>query len=152
MPVPWDVSEDEEPFSFTTRKLGYPAGAGCIVFRQSRFVPTNYHKPHRFTHIRTDAPFGGIILEKLESLTVSHLDILSGRGEQLLDVLKGRRDRGVGLKRLVVRSCRVHEDEYRSRLGQLVEEVEWDGVIAVGSSYRGTENGPDTDELEDNLW
>lgn len=69
-----------------------------------------------------------------------------------MDVLKGRRDRGVGLKRLVVRLCRVHEDEYRSRLGQLVEEVEWDGVIAVGSSYRGTENGPDTDELEDNLW
>jgi len=44
-----------------------------------------------------------------------------------LDLLEERRDHNLGLKKVGVRSCRVHgfEDELR----ELVEEVEWDNVM-----------------------
>ena len=64
----------------------------------------------------------------MESLTLSHLDIRFGREEQLLDVLKRRRDHNVGLKRLVTRSCRVHKVEYNPKLGELVKNVKWDNM------------------------
>lgn len=69
----------------------------------------------------------------------------------MLDVLKGRRDRDVGLKKLVVRSCRVHKVEYKSELRELVEKVKWDNTIAVGSDYEGTDDSLDTETLEDML-
>ena len=64
-------------------------------------------------------------------MTLSHLDILYGREEQLFDVLKERYDHNLCLKKLVVRSCRMHEDEDESRFEEVVEEVEWDDVIVV---------------------
>ena len=78
----------------------------------------------------TGEPHRGSI-PKLESLTLSHLDIRFGREEQLLDVLKGRRDHNVGLKKLVVRSCRVHRVEYNPKLGEVVKNIKWDNMQVV---------------------
>ena len=41
-------------------------------------------------------------------LTVCHLDILFGRDDELVGIVGGRYYHGLGLTRLVVRSCRVH--------------------------------------------
>lgn len=59
------------------------------------------------------------------SLTLSHLDV-SESAEQLLDALEERRDHDVGLRKLVVRSCRGRKAEYESRFCGIVEEVKWD--------------------------
>jgi len=74
----------------------------------------------------------GQAVPKLESLTLSHLDILFGYEETLLDVLKERRNRNVGLKKLAVQSCRVHKDEYKSKIRNLVKKVKWDNVEVMG--------------------
>jgi len=86
---------------------------------------------------------------KLESLTLSDLDILFDCEDDLLGVLKGRRDCNVGLRKLVIRSCRVHKAEYASKLRELVKEVKWDNVEVVGSGHGDTEDDTDTDELQD---
>ena len=65
--------------------------------------------------------------------------------------MEERRNHDVGLKKLVVRSCRVQKVEYELKLREFVEEVKWDNVTAVGSDYEGTDDSPDTDELEDDL-
>jgi len=57
-----------------------------------------------------------------------------------LGVLKGRRDCNVGLKKLVIQSCRVHKVEWRSKLKELVKEVKWDNVEVVGSDYGDTDD------------
>ena len=82
-------------------------------------------------------------------LVLSDLDILFDCEKDLLGVLKGRRDCNIGLKKLVVRSCRVHKGEYVSKLRELVKEVKWDNVEVVGSGHGDTEDETDTDELED---
>ena len=64
---------------------------------------------------------------KLESLMLSDLNIFFGREDQLLDLLQERHDRNLALKKVGVRSCRVHE--FESELRELVEEVEWENVI-----------------------
>ena len=86
----------------------------------------------------------------MESVALSNLDIYECE-EQLLFVLEERRNHDVGLKKLVVRSCRVQKVEYELKLREFVEEVKWDNVTAVGSDYEGTDDSPDTDELEDDL-
>ena len=43
-----------------------------------------------------------------------------------MGILEERRDRNLGLKKVGVRSCRVHE--FENELRELVEEVEWDNV------------------------
>ena len=88
-------------------------------------------------------------LPKLELLTLSDLDILFDCEEDLLGVLRGRRNCNVGLKRLIIRSCRVHKAEYASKLREIVKEVKWDDVEVVGSGHGDTEDDTDTDELED---
>lgn len=65
-----------------------------------------------------------------------------------MDALKEKRDRNIGLKKLVVRSCRVHESEYGWDLGELVEEDRWSDAIAVGSDYEGSDDS-DMGELEE---
>jgi len=64
-----------------------------------------------------------------------------------LDVLRGRRDCNAGLQKLVIQSCRVHKDEYRSKLKELVKKVKWENVKVVRLDYRETDD--DTDDLED---
>ena len=85
----------------------------------------------------------------MESLTLSNLDILFGREEQLWAILEGRLYRNTGLKELVVRSCLVHDDEYGGGLMDMVEDVWWEDMIVMGSDYEGTDEGSDSDELEE---
>ena len=52
-------------------------------------------------------------ISKLKLSTLSHLDIVSDDLQQLLDILKERRDHSIGLQKLAVRSCYVHEVEHK---------------------------------------
>lgn len=54
-----------------------------------------------------------------------------------------------GLKKLVVRSCRVHGVELEAWLRELVAGLRWDNVRAVGPDYKGSDDDSDTDEDED---
>ena len=62
----------------------------------------------------------------------------------LLAFLKERRGKNVGLKRLVVESCRVHTIE--EEFGELVEEVKWINPEEMGSDYEGSDE-VDPDEM-----
>jgi len=59
-----------------------------------------------------------------------------------MNTLNGRCDRNVGLKSLVIQSCRVHKVEYVSGLLELVKEVNWGnrgdgfGLRRVGRLHR----------------
>lgn len=81
-------------------------------------------------------------LPKLESLTLSHLDIY----DEFLDVLKERHDHNTRLQKLAIRSCRVLDFGYRAKLTELVKKVKWVDVTSVlGPDYDRTNNEPDTD-------
>lgn len=80
------------------------------------------------------------IAPKLEWLVLSDLDILFDSEEKLLSVLKQRRDCNIGVKTLVVRSCRVHKEECRSKLGKLVKKVKWEKMKVMGSDYEGSDS------------
>lgn len=85
-----------------------------------------------------------------------HVDVLFGSEEKLLEFLRGRKHLAGhyltnGLKKLVIRSCRVHEVVLQSLLGELVPNVKWENVTAVGPVYQGSEDESDTDELEDDF-
>ena len=94
---------------------------------------------YRFTHAHTGEQ-DQQIFPKLESLTLSDLDILFGYDEKLLGVLKGRRDCNIGLKKLFIHSCRVHRVEWKSELKKLVKGVKWQNVEAVGVDYEDTDD------------
>ena len=64
------------------------------------------------------------IVPKLTHLTLSNLDLLYGTSDVLLRTLQGRKDREVGLKRLVIRSCRVRSKQEMSNFKDVVKEVE----------------------------
>jgi len=96
-------------------------------------------KPSQLTHARTAEP-DQRVFPKLESLTLSYLDILFGHEEKLLAVLKGRRDCNIGLKNLVIQSCRVHKVELRSKLRKLVKEVKWVNVNMVELDCEDTDD------------
>jgi len=88
---------------------------------------------------------------KLESLTLSHIEFFYSRWRRLLDVLEERYDRNLGLKNLVVRSCRVHEEVIGSQFRKLVENVEWDDVREVDSElglYEEVLSGPCSEESD----
>ena len=85
------------------------------------------------------------ILSKLESLTLSYLYILPGCQGRLFDFLKGRHDRGAGLKELSVRSCRVYEFGFKPKLMGLVQKIKWTGVTVLGSDCKDTGDDSETD-------
>ena len=93
---------------------------------------------------------GQQLVPKLVSLTLSNLDFLHGMEEDILDVLRGRRDNNIGLERLIIRSCRVHrahDDE--GYFKGLVEEVKWVDVENVGTEYEGySDEDSDWDESD----
>ena len=75
-----------------------------------------------------------------------------------MNVLKERRDNNAGLRKLAIRSCKVHEVEYKSKLRELVKNVKWgDNVRVLNPDYtrwtdaRWVDDEPDTDEPEDYL-
>ena len=84
---------------------------------------------------------------QLASLTLSNLDFLHGVEEDILDILRGRRDHNIGLTKLVVQHCRVHrahDDE--GYFEGLVEEVKWIDVEVMGTDYEGSNEDPSEDE------
>lgn len=75
------------------------------------------------------------------SLTLSHIDILKLTVEQdILAVLRGRRDSEIGLERLVIQQCRLRWKK-QDTLGfdELVEEVEWNDVDEMRPSDEDTD-------------
>lgn len=83
------------------------------------------------------------ILPNLELLTPSDLKILDGSEQWLRNFLRSRCDL---LKLLTVRSCRVYTVEYKSELGDLVKELEWEDMAIVGLDYTGSDYaGSDSD-------
>ena len=66
-----------------------------------------------------------------------------------MNALNGRCDRNVGLKSLVIQSCRVHKVEYVSELLELVKEVNWGNIEVMGSNYEGSDDYTDADESDD---
>lgn len=66
----------------------------------------------------------------------------------MYNFLEERFNEDMGLKRLVVESCRMHVIEDVSELVELVEEVEWTDEEEVGEDFEGTEDS-DSDELSE---
>ena len=83
------------------------------------------------------------------SLTLSRLDILHGAARHLPAFLKRRRDKKIGLKRLVVRSCRVHTAAQELKARELVKVVKWIDVEVMGSDYESDEVNPDDIEEDE---
>ena len=83
-------------------------------------------------------------------MTLSSLDFLYGAEEVLLEVLRGRHDRKMVLKRLAIQSCRVHR-AHDDAVGfkELAEEVEWSNVEVMGSGYNGSDEDSDEYESDD---
>jgi len=93
-------------------------------------------------HTRMDKPDQHSV-PKLESLTLSLIRLCSLE-RRLLDVVKERHNYNPGLKKLVVRSCWVHQDEDEPhKFREFVNEVEWDNV-ALGDEE---DSGEDDDEV-----
>ena len=79
---------------------------------------------------------------KLESLSLSYLETAYSR-DQLLRVLKERRDHNLGLKELAVRSCPTDEGEDMLKIRELVEEVKWGCPAVWDSDEEGADGGSD---------
>jgi len=96
--------------------------------------------PHQIPHMHTDKPYPPVAL-KLQSLSLNNLNVLSGRYQKLFNVLEQRSNNHIGLKILVVDTCRVPTVE---DFEGLAEEITWEGVTEMGSDYGGSElDGPD---------
>ena len=102
--------------------------------------PPNLPRAYRLTFTHIDDPHQ-CPSPKLESLTLSDLNIFFSREQKLLDLLEERH----GLKMVGVQSCRVHD--FEDELRELVEEVEWDNVIVEGP---GSDQSSDADS--DDEW
>jgi len=77
------------------------------------------------------------LIQKLVFLTLSRLDFLHSVVDDVLDFLRGRRDRNIGLKRLVIQSCRVHSgDDESLGLKDLVKVIRWIDLEEMGKDYR----------------
>lgn len=61
-------------------------------------------------------------------MTITRSD-LTDEEQELLDILKGRHEDNLGLKRLAVRSCWMDEFEDEPKLREVVGEVEWEGKV-----------------------
>ena len=88
------------------------------------------------------------VLPELESLTLSHLDVLFGSEGKLLDFLRLKRNHHRGLKNLVLRWCRVHKEELRLKFGGWVGKVGWNNVTAVGSDFQGSDSESEIDGMD----
>lgn len=87
-------------------------------------------KSHQIPHKPTVEPYPPTA-PKLQSLSLSNLDILLRLNEQLFNVLYQRFNNYIGLKSLVIRACRVPTAEYGGDLESLVEEITLEGVVDI---------------------
>ena len=101
----------------------------------------------RITDAHVDDPTQQPVPE-LGTLTLSHLDFLHEAVDDMTDVMRGRRDCKIGLKRLIVRLCRVSTaDDDPSDLENLVEEIKWVDVEDMGLGYEGSDEDLGIDEF-----
>ena len=96
------------------------------------------------TYTRADEPTQPIA-PKLVSLKLIRLDLLYDVCDDLLVYLQCRRDQNVGLKQLVILSCRVHSEEDISGFEKVVNKVEWSDLEEVGSECKESDS-EDSDE------
>jgi hypothetical protein len=135
------ASGSEGYFTPRTCCTGHWAGIWSIGFTQTRYVEGNYHILLWTADLYTDDPAHRLV-PKLVSLTLSRLDFLHGVVDDTLDFLQGRRNRKIGLKRLVIQSCRVHRDDDESlELEDLVKVIKWIDSEEMGSNYEGSDGG-----------
>ena len=80
----------------------------------------------------TDEPTQ-LIVSKLESLTLSRLDLFDAAWGHLLYFIQGGYDREIYLKELIVRSCRVYSVDSKFDFEDMVGRLEWDGMKEVYS-------------------
>ncbi|KII87389.1 hypothetical protein PLICRDRAFT_163487 [Plicaturopsis crispa FD-325 SS-3] len=85
-----------------------------------------------------------VFLPALQELVLDWVSFEEGiseylRIEDLRDCLSARAQRGAQLATLSVQDCLWFEDEYVDRLEEVVEEVEWDGVVNHGSDDESEE-------------
>jgi len=85
---------------------------------------------------------------KLQSLTLHGVDVFSGQQQNLLDVLKRRRNHQMGLKKLALWSCRVSTIAYKTDLRGLVGRVIWDNVTEMGLDYELELDETDSEEFD----
>lgn len=97
---------------------------------------------HRMTYTWIVGPTGQTV-PKLVSLTLSRIDLLRGVGGELLAFLERRYNQDIGLKHLVVESCRVHTAEEEVNSKEYVDKVEWIKPKEVGFYFESEE--PDSD-------
>ena len=68
---------------------------------------------------------------------------------KLPNTLARRRERGVGLEGLVIRSCRAHNDGDKAEFKELVRDVTWEDVMEMGSDYEESVEEEDEEDEED---
>jgi hypothetical protein len=101
--------------------------------------------------MRTEKP-DQLIVPKLKSLSFRDLDIFFQQHNKLLDTLKERRTHGVGLKGLIIRSCRVLNLESKKEFEGLVEKITWENVTEISDYDTGTEEETSSDEEYYRYW
>ena len=60
--------------------------------------------------------------------------------------MKERRDRNLGLKEIIVRSCPADEDGDELKFRELAREVKWDGAALGDSGDEGAGDGSGSEE------
>jgi len=88
------------------------------------------------------------IIPKLKSLSFQNISLFYSLHQKLLEVLEERRHHDVGLKGLVLRSCRVPSDRCKADLKGLVKKVTWDNMMEMGSDYEVTGTEEETEETD----
>ena len=116
----------------------------AIDHRNQGTLEINTKTRGQMTYTRADEPAQSIA-PKLVSLKLFRLDLLYDVCDDLLVYLQCRRDQEVGLKLLVIRSCRVHSEEDISGFEKVVNEVEWSDLEEVGSECEESDS-EDSDE------
>ena len=123
---------------------------GAVDCRNKGTLEINTKTRAQMTCAHADDP-AQPVAPKLASVTLSRVDLLHGVCGVLLAFLRGRRDREVGLKRLVIRSCRVPSEGALSGFKEVVKETEWSDLEEVGSECEGYEesDSEESDESSD---
>ena len=119
----------------------------AIDFGNQGTLEINTKTRGQMTSTHADNP-GQPVAPKLASLTLSRLILIYGV-HKLLSYLRERKDREVGLKRLVVRACRVHSAEDLSGFKEVVKEIEWSDLEEGSESEADPEGFDSTDEQRD---
>lgn len=73
-------------------------------------------------------------------MTLTDLDIRSDLDRKLADTLDKLIDFGIVLEPLVVRSCRVYDEDTEWRLEDLVKELIWEDMTVIRADVSGSDD------------